>query len=102
MNRQQYTNLRFVINEYHIDAAVDINWTLHSYPKNEEFKNNHTAIELYNFDRPEWDVHVIYQEQRNQYEIDRIKGDKYCVHAIVDIENLIQEIKSWIEIKENN
>lgn len=102
MNRPQYTNLRFVINEYHIDAAIDINWTLHSYPESEEFKNNHTAIELYNFDRPEWDVHVIYQEQRNQYEIDRIKGDKYCIHAIVDIENLIQEIKSWIEINESN
>lgn len=102
MNRPQYTNLRFVINEYHIDAAVDINWTLHSYPEDEEFKNNHTVIELYNFDRPEWDVHVIYQEQRNKYEIDKITTDKYCVNAIVDIENLIQEIKSWIEIKENN
>lgn len=101
MNRQQYTNLRFVINEYHIDAAVDINWTLHSYPQDEEFKNNHTAIELYNFDRPEWDVHVIYQEQRNQYEIDEFERDKYCIHAIVDIENLIQEIKSWIEINES-
>lgn len=102
MNRSQYTNLRFVINEYHIDAAIDINWTLHSYPESEEFKNNHTAIELYNFDRPEWDVHVIYQEQRNQYQIDKIIKDKYCVHAVVDIENLIQEIKSWIEINENN
>lgn len=102
MNRSQYANLRFVINEYHIDAAIDINWTLHSYPEDEEFKNNHTAIELYNFDRPEWDVHVIYQEQRNQYQIDEIIKDKYCVHAIVDIENLIQEIKSWIEINENN
>ena len=102
MNRPQYTNLRFVINKYHIDAAVDINWTLHSYPEDEEFKDNHTAIELYNFDRPEWDVHVIYQEQRNQYEIDKFIKDKYCVHAVVDIENLIQEIKSWIEINENN
>lgn len=102
MNRPQYTNLRFVINEYHIDAAVDINWTLHSYPEDEEFKDNHTAIELYNFDRPEWDVHVIYQEQRNKYETSKIERDKYCLNAVVDIENLIQEIKSWIEIKESN
>ena len=76
MNRSQYTNLRFVINEYHIDAAIDINWTLHSYPEDEEFKDNHTAIELYNFDRPEWDVHVIYQEQKNQYQIDEFIKDK--------------------------
>lgn len=102
MNRTQYINLRFVINEYHIDAAIDINWTLHSYPEDEEFKDNHTAIELYNFDRPEWDVHVIYQEQRNKYETSKIEKDKYCVNAIVNIENLIQEIKSWIEIKESN
>lgn len=86
MREFKITNLRFNIEGYNIDAAVDIDWALHHYTQDEFFKRNHTAIELYNFDKPDWDVRVIYQEQLNT-----------PTHRIVDIDSLIQEIKAWIK-----
>lgn len=81
------TNLRFNIEGYHIDAAIDNDWVLHCYTQDEVFKKHHTAIELYNFDEPDWDVRVIYQEQLNT-----------STNTVVDIDALIQEIKAWIKL----
>lgn len=86
MREFKITNLRFNIEGYNIDAAVDIDYALHCYPEDEFFKKHHTAIELYNFDEPDWDVKVIYQEQLNT-----------STNTIVDIDSLIQEIKAWIK-----
>lgn len=89
MREFKITNLRFNIEGYHIDAAIDNDWVLHCYTQDEFFKKHHTAIELYNFDEPDWDVKVIYQKC----------DDKDSIHTIVDVDALIQEIKAWI--KEN-
>lgn len=90
MREFKITNLRFNIEDYHIDAAIDNDWVLHCYTQDEFFKKHHTAIELYNFDKPDWDVRVIYQEQRNT-----------STNIIVDVEGLIQEIKTWIKEMES-
>ena len=86
MREFKLTNLRFNIEGYNIDAAVDIDWSLHCYTQDRFFKDHHTAIELYNFDEPDWDVRIIYQKQPNS-----------SIHRIVNVDNLIQEIKSWIK-----
>lgn len=92
MKLHKITNLRFNIEGYNIDAAVDNDWFLHCYTEDAFFKQHHTAIELYNFDKPEWDVKVIFLEGNLNDSI----------HTIVDIESLIQEIKTWIkEMKDN-
>ena len=91
MREFKITNLRFNIEGYNIDAAVDIDWALHCYTQDEFFKQHHTAIELYNFDEPDWDVKVIYQRC----------DDKDSIHTIVDVDALIQEIKTWIKEMES-
>ena len=83
------TNLRYQIGELHFDAAVDINWEMHAYDDKcfeEENWKNTTAIEIYCFDRPDWDVRMIYQSFKNN------------IHrTFVDIQNLFDETKKWIE-----
>ena len=86
MKKFTITNLRFNIEGYNIDAAVDIDWTLHCYTQDRFFKEHHTAIELYNFDKPDWDIRLIYQKQLNT-----------STNTVVDIDGLIQEIKIWIK-----
>lgn len=86
MREFKITNLRFNIEGYNIDAAIDNDWVLHCYTQDEFFKKHHTAIELYNFDEPDWDVRVIYQEQLNT-----------PTNTVVDVDGLIKEIKTWIK-----
>lgn len=83
------TNLRYEIDGLHFDAAVDINWEMHAYDeeryKEENWKNT-TAIELYCFDRPDWDIRMIYQSTKNN-----------LCRTFVNIQNIFDETKKWIE-----
>ena len=82
-------NIRYEIDGLHFDAAIDINWELHAYDETnyqEEHWRNTTAIEIYCFDRPNWDIKMIYQTNRNN-----------MCHTMVDFQNILDETKKWIE-----
>lgn len=85
------TNIRYTINNLHFDAAVDINWELHAY-SDEYFQEEHwrknTAIEIYCFDNPDWDIKMIYQTPDTENNMH---------HTIVDFDNIIEETKKWIK-----
>lgn len=82
-------NINFNLNGLHFDAAVDVNWEMHAYDEEqyeEENWSKNTAIELYCFDNPDWDIKMIYQKATN---------NEY--HTLVDFDNIIEETKKWIK-----
>ena len=85
--RYTIVNIRYEVNDYHFDAAVDVDLMLHDYNTCFEINwQNCTAIELYNLDRTDWDVKMIYQNIKNNR-----------IHTFVDMNNIIEETKKWIE-----
>lgn len=91
-NKPNIVNINFELDGLHFDAAVDINWEMHCYNKEqyeEENWSKNTAIELYCFNNPDWDIKMIYQ---------LVKSSKNSTtHTIVDFDNIIEETKKWIE-----
>lgn len=83
-------NIRFKCCGYNFDAAVDCDWFLHCYELFGDMdRNNVTPIELYCIDKPDWDIRVIYQKNRND------QNGKYG-HTVVDWSNLIAEARKWV------
>ena len=96
------TNIRYKINGYTFDAAVDICWQLHSYANYMNLKDvqDCTAIEIYNLDKPEWDIKMIYQKNsKNIIDFSKIRQQYEVIRTFVDFNNIIEETKKWI--KEN-
>ena len=91
MNKR-IVNCRFICCGLHFDAAIDCDWELHYYNQTEEEKRGTTPIELYCFDKPEWDICMIYQKNEN--------GQNKSVYAInrtiVDWDNLMKETRKWV------
>ena len=88
-NKPNIVNINFILNGLHFDAAVDVNWEMHAYDEEryeEENWSKTTAIELYCFDKPDWDIKMIYQNKKNS-----------TTHTVVDFDNIIEEIKEWIK-----
>lgn len=89
-------NIRYKVMGLNFDAAVDCDWFLHAYC--EEEGEHVTPIELYCLDRKDWDVRMIYQNNRN----DQQRGhfvDGIILHSFVDFAVIVKETKKWI--KEN-
>lgn len=85
--RYTIVNIRYEIDGYHFDAAVDVDLMLHAYDTAFEMDwEKCTAIELYNLDRRDWDIKMIYQDMKNSK-----------THTFVDMNNIIEETKKWIE-----
>lgn len=84
-------NIKYRCCGYNFDAAVDCDWQLHCYdfPKKSD---NITPIELYNFDEPDWDIRMVYQEKRNDQ-----RKEQYAInHTVVDWDNLLKETRKWV------
>lgn len=91
-NKPNIVNINFVLNGFTFDAAVDVNWEMHAYDEEqyeEENWSKTTAIELYCFDNPDWDIKMVYQTLNNR--------KNSTTHTIVDFDNIIEETKKWIE-----
>ena len=89
-------NLRYIVSGLHFDAAIDCDWQLHLYDVDPEIKKKRVPIELYCFDRTEWDIRVFYQELHN----DQIKGKEegpFLLHTEVELGEIIKETEKWIE-----
>lgn len=81
-------NIKFKCCGYRFDAAVDCDWELHCYG---ETSNSETPIELFNLDCPDWDVRMVYQNERN----DQHEKGEYN-HTFVDWDNLIKATRKWV------
>lgn len=88
---ERIVNVKFKCCGMRFDAAIDCDWCLHAYSESEEQRKKITPIELYNIDKPEWDVIVVYQHNRND------QSDMYG-HTVVDWENLIKETRRWVKV----
>lgn len=82
-------NIKYRCCGYNFDAAVDCDWTLHCY---DETSDDVTPLELYNMDKPEWDIRMIYQGAKN----DQYKNGEYLNHTNVNWDNLIKETRKWV------
>lgn len=100
MNRR-IINLRYKCKSFNFDAAIDIHDILHSHLSPDE-KENNISIELYNLDKPDWDVKVIYLEKEDFVEThDDIKGkinepDSSFSHSFVSFGFIYNETIKWI------
>ena len=92
MNKR-IVNCRFVCCGLHFDAAIDCDWEMHCYDQTEEEKRNTTPIELYCFDRPEWDIRMMYHKERNDQQGANY-GLTYC--SCVDIDAIKKEARKWV------
>ena len=107
-------NIGYIVDGMHFDAAVDCDWDMHNYnmqhrdgkyvfdhQPSEEF----VPIELYNLDKRDWDIKIIYyslQGHRVNYKqldgksYDRIINFTPTVHTWVDFDFILEETKKWI------
>ena len=91
-NKPIIVNINFELDGLHFDAAVDINWEMHAYDEEQYEEENwtkNTAIELYCFDNPDWDIKMIYQTFND--------SKNTTLRTIVDFDNIIKETKEWIK-----
>jgi hypothetical protein len=97
INELQLVNINFILEGFHFDAAVDINYQLHCYDLDEEFMKNHIAIEIYNYDCPDWDVFVIFQESQRSIHRTSFTQKQYVQRCVVDFNDIIEQTKKWIK-----
>lgn len=73
----QVINLRYTCGGMHFDAAIDYGHILHSYTSAQE---NYLPIELYNLDRPDWDICMLYIPKGRPVELKDIldKTNAWC------------------------
>ena len=90
---KRIANVRFKCCGYNIDAAIDCDFQLHAYGDNMINKNT-VAVEIYNFDEPEWDIHVFFLKDRNDNQ-----GE--LRHTIVDFDKVKAETRKWVRMMKN-
>lgn len=102
METHRVVNLRYKVNGYQFDAAVDIHYHLHCYSETAKEKLRKIPIELYNIDRPGWDIKLIFATNKElDFKVNEIinqRDSEFC-HTIVPIDFIIKETRKWI--KEN-
>ena len=104
MKTHRLINIRYTAEGYRFDAAVDINYCLHAYVDTDSEKMYTIPIELYNFDKPEWDIKVIYLTKEDFANQEDLVGpinelDNAICHSFICFDFILKETKKWI--KEN-
>ena len=86
-----YVNIRYIVDNYHFDAAIDYSGGLG------RTTENLICIELFNLDA-NWDVKKIYQGKENIKNNKCIIGDiNTDFNSFVDFDFIIEETKKWIK-----
>lgn len=84
-------NIRYIVDNYHFDAAIDYTGLFGI------VNENSIVIELYNLD-DEWDVKRIYQTKENLKNNKSINGNiNTDFNSFVDFDFIIEETKKWIK-----
>jgi hypothetical protein len=89
MFNKRVVNLRFKVCGLHFDAAIDCDWTLHCYADREK---DVTPIELYCFDHTEWDIRMMYHEERNDQQT--YKGG--LLKTCANMDAIKAEARKWV------
>ena len=91
---KRIVNIRYIVNGLHFDAAIDCNWTLHAYSQTTG-RDKVTPVELYCFDRPDWDIRMMYQSMDNQQ---NSESDTIGIYnTACDFDGILSETEKWIE-----
>lgn len=86
-----YVNIRYIVDNYHFDAAIDYSGGLGIINKNT------ICIELYNLDEY-WDVKRIYQTKENLKNNKGINGNiNTDFNSFVDFDFIVEKTKEWIK-----
>lgn len=85
-------NCRFVCCGLRFDAAIDCDWAMHIYDESAEERKNTTPIELYCFDRPEWDIRMMFHKEKN----DQQGANHAIYYSCVDIDAIKKEARRWV------
>ena len=101
---KRVVNLRYMVDGLHFDAAIDCDWTLHCYEL-EDKRNDVTPIELYCFDKPEWDIRMMFHKEpqgrrTNDQQRDAYSGGIY--NTCANFDEILAETKAWIKEMTNN
>lgn len=88
-------NIRYTVKGLRFDAAVDCDWVLHCYGFGEEKPKDETPIELYCFDRPEWDIRMMYHKERNDQQ--KACNEGCYLHSFIDFQAILKETRKWIK-----
>lgn len=91
MKTSRVVNIRYKVKGLHFDAAVDCDWVLHCY----DAEKNVTPIELYCLDRPDWDIRMMYHEERNDQQ--GVFSDGLILHSSVDFDAIKKETRSGLK-----
>lgn len=95
MLKHHIVNLRYIVDNYHFDAAIDYTGILGMTSENE------ISIELYNLD-VDWDVKRICQTKENFKNNKGLKGNiNTDSNSFVDFDFIVEKTKEWIEVMKN-
>jgi len=86
---KRIVNIKYKCCGLNFDAAIDCDWKMHCYAQK---RNDVTPIELYCFDRKEWDIRMIFQDNRN----DDGKESWIINHTVVDWDLILKETRKWV------
>jgi hypothetical protein len=96
MKNKRIVNIRFMCCGLRFDAAIDCDWELHCY---KEIEHNVTPIELYCFDKPEWDIRMMYLNERNDQQTYQLG----LFYTCADMDKIKAEARKWVrEMKCNS
>lgn len=94
-------NIRMTVCGLNIDAAVDCDWQLHCYDTPLDERTNIVPVELYCFDKPDWDIEMVYLKEKN----DPHKPHSYgldILHTVVDLDTIKKEARKWVRAMVKN
>jgi hypothetical protein len=77
---------------------------LHCYEFESHDRQNETPIELYCFDKPEWDIRMIFHKEpeaiiTNNQQLETSGG---IYNTCANIDEILEETKAWIKEMTNN
>ena len=102
---KRVVNLRYMVDGLHFDAAIDCDWTLHCYEFESHDRQNETPIELYCFDKPEWDIRMMFhKEPQGRRTNDQQKYEHFggIYNTCANFDEILEETKAWIKEMTNN
>ena len=89
LKNTRVVNLRYKVDGLNFDAAIDCDWQMHDYGLKEQ---DVTPIEIYCFDKPEWDIRMIYHKEKNNQQSNTFGICTTCAN----FDEIMEETKKWI------
>ena len=116
LKQNRIVNIHYKVDGLSFDAAIDCDWQLHAYTLDcfPDKSPKITPVELYCFDYPEWDIHMLYMTAKDigfknpetdinfqQREDSNLRYD-ILLHTFVNFDLIIEETHKWIKENETD